>query len=100
MQRRKFSREFKIEAARCVGSVSRRRPGQENVLRKWVKELGSDPASLRTSAHGVYDSDANLVRQQLGRGTTSRVPMVWQLGDVASFSRRLISHLCGRRRRS
>ena len=49
MQRRKFSREFKIEAVRLVrergvsvGGVS----GvdvHENVVRKWVKEFGADP---------------------------------------------------------
>src|SRR4051812_22964568 len=51
MQRRKFSREFKIEAVKLVrergGSVAQagRDLGvHENVLRKWVKEFGSDPA--------------------------------------------------------
>jgi len=50
MQRRRFSREFKVEAVKLVRergvSVA---PGardldvHENVLRKWVKEFGSDP---------------------------------------------------------
>ena len=51
MQRRRFSREFKIEAVRLVRErgVSVAQAGRdldvhENVLRKWVKELGSDPA--------------------------------------------------------
>jgi transposase len=50
MQRRKFSREFKIEAVKLVGErgVSVAQAGRdlgvhENVLRKWVKEFGSDP---------------------------------------------------------
>jgi transposase len=50
MQRRKFSREYKIEAVRLVrdrgGSVaqaSRDLDVHENVLRKWAKEFGSDP---------------------------------------------------------
>jgi transposase len=51
MQRRKFSREFKIEAVKLVRErgVSVAQAGRdlgvhENVLRKWVKEFGSDPA--------------------------------------------------------
>ncbi|WP_354212201.1 MULTISPECIES: IS3 family transposase [unclassified Bradyrhizobium] len=51
MQRRKFSREFKVEAVKLVRErgVSVAQAGSdlgvhENVLRKWVKEFGSDPA--------------------------------------------------------
>jgi transposase len=50
MQRRKFNREFKVEAVRLVRErgVSVAQAGRdldihENVLRKWVKEIGSDP---------------------------------------------------------
>jgi transposase len=50
LQRRKFSREFKIEAVKLVRErgVSVAQAGRdldvhENVLRKWIKELGSDP---------------------------------------------------------
>src|ERR1700728_5253630 len=50
MQRRKFSREFKIEAVRLVrergvsmAQASRDIEVDENVLRKWVKEFGVDP---------------------------------------------------------
>jgi transposase len=50
MQRRKFSREFKIEAVRLirergvsVSQASRDIDVHENVLRKWVKEFASDP---------------------------------------------------------
>jgi transposase len=49
MQRRKFSREFKIEAVRLVGErgvsvaqASRDIDVHENVVRKWVKEFGAD----------------------------------------------------------
>ena len=51
MQRRRFSREFKVEAVKLVRErgVSAAQAGRdldvhENVLRKWVKEFGSDPA--------------------------------------------------------
>jgi transposase len=51
MRRRKFSREFKIEAVKLVGErgvsaaqAARDLDVHENVLRKWVKEFGSDPA--------------------------------------------------------
>jgi transposase len=50
MQRRKFSREFKIEAVRLVrergvsvAQASRDIAVHENILRKWVKEFGADP---------------------------------------------------------
>src|SRR3954463_3120932 len=50
MQRRKVSREFKIEAVKLVRErgVSVAQAGRdlgvhENVLRKWVKEFGSNP---------------------------------------------------------
>jgi transposase len=50
MRRRKFSREFKIEAVKLVRErgVSAAQAGRdldvhENVLRKWVKAFGSDP---------------------------------------------------------
>lgn len=51
MQRRQFSREFKIEAVRLVrdrgvGVAQARRDldVHENVLRRWIKEFMSDPA--------------------------------------------------------
>src|SRR4029453_17107020 len=50
MQRRRFSREFKVEAVKLVRErgVSAAQAGRdlgvhENVLRKWVKEFGSNP---------------------------------------------------------
>jgi transposase len=58
MQRRRFSREFKIEAVKLVRErgVSVAQAGRdldvhENVLRKWVKEFGSDPVQA-FSGHG------------------------------------------------
>jgi transposase len=50
MQRRKFAREFKLEAVRmvrdrgvAVAQAARDLDVHENVLRKWVKELAVDP---------------------------------------------------------
>jgi len=50
MQRRKFSREFKLEAVNLVrdrgvtvAHAARDLDVHENVLRKWVRELGKDP---------------------------------------------------------
>jgi transposase len=50
MQRRKFSREFKVEAIRLikdrgvsVAQAARDLDVHENVLRKWVRELASNP---------------------------------------------------------
>ena len=51
MQRRKFGREFKVEAVRlikergvAVAQAARDLDVHKNVLRKWVKELSADPA--------------------------------------------------------
>jgi transposase len=50
MQRRRFSREFKVEAVKLVrdrgvsvAQAARDLGVHENVLRKWVKEFGCDP---------------------------------------------------------
>ena len=50
MQRRKFSREFKLEAVKlvkdrgvAVAQAARDLDIHENVLRKWVREQSSDP---------------------------------------------------------
>lgn len=50
MQRRKFSREFKLEAVRlvrergvAVAQTARDLDVHENVLRKWVEEFAADP---------------------------------------------------------
>ena len=50
MQRRKFRREFKLEAVRlvrergvAVAQAARDLDVHENVLRKWVKEFAADP---------------------------------------------------------
>ena len=51
MQRRRFGREFKVEAVRLikdrgvsVAQAARDLDVHENVLRKWVREFGADPA--------------------------------------------------------
>lgn len=51
MQRRKFSREFKVEAVRLVrdrgvsaAQAARDLDVHENVLRKWVKEFAAVPS--------------------------------------------------------
>lgn len=50
MQRRRFSREFKLEVVKLIrergvsaAQAARDLDVHENVLRKWVKEFGSDP---------------------------------------------------------
>jgi len=50
LRRRKFNREFKVEAVKLVkergvsvAQAARDLDVHENVMRKWVKEFGSDP---------------------------------------------------------
>ena len=65
MQRRRFGREFKIEAVRLikdrgvsVAQASRDLDVHENVLRKWVKEFAADPAQ-------AFPGPGQLKREQL-----------------------------------
>jgi transposase len=58
MRRRKFSREFKVEAVKLVrergvsaAQAARDLDVHENVLRNWVKEFGSDPVQA-FAGHG------------------------------------------------
>ena len=51
MERRKFSREYKLEAVKlvkergvAVALAARDLDVHENVLRKWVREYGDDPS--------------------------------------------------------
>lgn len=63
MQRRKFSREFKIESVRLVkergvsiAQAARDLDVHENVLRKWVKEFAVDPTQA-FPGHGQMKAD-------------------------------------------
>jgi transposase len=69
MERRKFSREFKLEAVKLVkdrgvsvAQAARDLDVHENVLHKWVKEFGSDPAQS-FSGHGQMKPE----RQEIER---------------------------------
>ena len=83
MQRRKFSREFKIEAVRLVrergvsvAQASRDIEVHENVLRKWVKEFGVDPKQAfpghgRCSPSSWRSTGSGVRSQSSGRSATS-----------------------------
>ena len=59
MKRRKFNREFKVEAVKLVrvrglsvAQAGRDLDVHENVLLKWVQEFGSDPVQAKGQLHG------------------------------------------------
>ena len=63
MRRRKFGREFKVEAVRLVkergvsvAQAARDLDVHENVLRKWVKEFAVDPGQA-FPGHGQMKAD-------------------------------------------
>lgn len=65
MQRRKFTREFKLEAVRLVkdrgvsvAQAARDLELHENVLRKWIRELGADP-------HHAFPGHGQMKPEQL-----------------------------------
>jgi transposase len=76
MKRRKFSREFKVEAVKLVRErgVSVAQAGRdldvhENVLRKWVKEFGSDPVQA-FPGHGqmkVEQQEIERLRREVAK---------------------------------
>ena len=81
MQRRKFSREFKLKAVKLVreGGVSVAQAARdldlhENVLRKWVREQQADPGSA-FPGHGVMkpqQQEIEGLRRKLGRMKAER----------------------------
>jgi transposase len=69
MQRRKFSREFKVEAVRLVKergvSVAQAAVDldvHENVLRKWVKQFGVDPVQAFPGHGQMKPEQQEIVR--------------------------------------
>ena len=76
MEKRKFSREFKVEAAKLVkergvtiAQASRDLDVHPSVLRRWVLELSSDPLTA-FPGHGQMKADqAEIVRSETSRTT-------------------------------
>jgi transposase len=69
MQRRKFGREFKLEAVKLVrdrgvsvAQAARDLDVHENVLRKWVRELGADPAQAFPGHGQMKPEQQEIVR--------------------------------------
>lgn len=67
--RRKFSREFKLEAVRLVkdrgvsvAQAARDLEVHENVLRKWVRELAADPQNAFPGLGVMKPEPAELER--------------------------------------
>ncbi len=81
MGRRKFSREFKLEAVRLVRErgVSMAQAARDldlhvNVLRKWVKDHAADPVSA-FPGHGVMKPEQQEIerhRRELARMKAER----------------------------
>jgi transposase len=81
MQRRKFSRKFKLEAVKLVrerrvwvSQAARDLDLHENVLRKWVREQTADPESA-FPGHGVLkpeQQEIERLRRQLARMKAER----------------------------
>jgi transposase-like protein len=67
MERRRFTREFKVEAVKlvrergvAVRQAARDLNVHENVLRKWVKEFGADPQQ-------AFPGHGQMKPEQLGK---------------------------------
>ena len=81
MQRRKFSREFKLEAVKLVrergvsvSQAARNLDLHENVLRKWVREHVADPGSV-FPGRGVMkpeQQEIERLRRELARMKAER----------------------------
>lgn len=69
--RRKFSREFKLEAVKMVKDrgvaarqVSRDLDINENMLRRWIKELSEDPHEAFPGLGNMKTEQAEIARLQ------------------------------------
>ena len=69
MRRRKFSREFKLEAVRlvkergvAVAQAARDLDVHENVLRKWIRDFASDPQHAFPGHGQVKPEQLEIVR--------------------------------------
>ena len=81
MERRKFSREFKLEAVKLVrdrgvsvAQAARDLDVHSNVLRKWVREAVSDPGSA-FPGHGIMkpeQQEIERLRRELARMKAER----------------------------
>ena len=76
MQRRKFAREFKLEAVRLVrdrgvsvAQAARDLDVHENVLRKWVKEFAADPGQA-FPGHGQIKAEKQGIDRLCREGAT------------------------------
>ena len=95
MQRRKFNREFKIEAAKLVrergvsvARASRDLDVHENVLRKWVKEFGADPVQA-FPGHGQMIAPGTRPEQMCSTtssGSTMRPGVIRRSATSAQLS--------------
>lgn len=73
MQRRKFSREFKLEAVK-LAQAARDRDVHANVLRKWIREAEGDPGSA-FPGHGNLrpeQQEIERLRRELARMKAER----------------------------
>jgi transposase len=81
MERRSFSREFKIEAVRLVrdrgvsvAQAARDLDVHENLLRKWVKQLADDPLEA-FPGHGrmkAAEAEIERLRREVQKLKTER----------------------------
>jgi transposase len=69
MQRRSFSREFKVEAVRLVrergvsvAQAARDLDVHENVLRKWVQQFADDPLEAFPGSGRMKAAEAEIER--------------------------------------
>jgi transposase len=74
MRRRRFTREFKVEAVKLVRErgVSVAQAGRdldvhENVLRKWVKEFGSDPVQAFPGQGQPEQQEIERLRREVNK---------------------------------
>jgi transposase len=86
MRRRKFSREFKLEAVRLVkdrgvsvAQAARDLDLHENVLRKWIREAASDPQHA-FPGHGQMKPE----QQEIDRLDTSNYRLFRRVKIAAS----------------
>jgi transposase len=79
MQRRSFSRDFKVEAVRLVrergvsvAQAARDLDAHENVLRKWVQQLADDPLKTFPGSGKMKEGGGGRDRVAQARGAEAQ----------------------------
>jgi transposase len=98
MERRRFTREFKVEAVKlvrergvAVKQAARDLNVHENLLRKWVKDFAADPQQAFPGHGQMKPEQLEIERLRILSTDNSQKHVQWlQVGHYGQLSRMLL----------